>query len=605
MAQSMAFINQKGGVGKTTLVANAGARWGRQGYRVLLIDLDPQAHLTLHFHRGLDEERRDEHNIYRILRNEITFESSIQSIEAEAIDLVPSHIDLSAAEWELGQEVGREVILRDQLLAFLERQPYDLVLIDCPPSLGLLSLNALAAVDDVVVPVQAEFFALLGMAQLMRVVELVRSRLHPGLNWRVVVPTLVDLRTNLGRDVIDELEGHVPGLVTENWLTKRIKVAEAPSHGESIFTYAGDTPAADEFRRVCDEIAKRVDLGEPSGPPVVLPGDVPEGASAEGSTAEDPADESPTDDSPSGDDPESSRVGHPFPGRFSRFGEEEGATDEVDASAHRSPIEPIEVTAPSDSEARSVEPTPGKDRADESREVEQPEDEERETGESDPTAASRPSVVPSAEVASTNEAAFEEEASNDDHGEPSVDSSEPTPHDPISEVTTEETTEEIPARAEERAAENTEDAPDRRDEAIPEPATEVEGSTVEDSPDESEPEDAPRWTPSSEPVPVGGFHPVPSAPEADLPPRLRTPSSFEEVADTGGRLHPAAHPAASATSPTPPSTEEESSAGVESYSRKIGDESASEPESPRGDRPIPPSSAPDRSTPVGEGDVSS
>ena len=260
MTQSIAFINQKGGVGKTTLVANAGAWWGRQGHRVLLIDLDPQAHLTLHFHSGVDEEQRERHNIYRALRGECELRDAVQPLPDESISIIPSHIDLSAAEWELGQEVGREVILRDLLHAFLLDDPYDIILIDCPPSLGLLSLNALAAVDDVVVPVQAEFFALLGMAQLMRVIELVRSRLHPGLDWRVVVPTLVDLRTNLGRDVINELEGHVPGKVTKNWLMKRVKVAEAPSHGMSIFTYADDTTAADEFRRVCDEIATRIGI---------------------------------------------------------------------------------------------------------------------------------------------------------------------------------------------------------------------------------------------------------------------------------------------------------------------------------------------------------
>jgi chromosome partitioning protein len=260
MSHSIAFINQKGGVGKTTLVANVGAWWGRQGYRVLLIDLDPQAHLTLHLHSGIDEDRRERSNIYRVLRGECAFAEAVQPLPDEMVSIVPSHIDLSAAEWELGQEVGREVILRDLLGAFLEEEPYDIILVDCPPSLGLLSLNALAAVDDVVVPVQAEFFALLGTAQLMRVIELVRSRLHPGLEWRVVVPTLVDPRTNLGRDVIQELEGHVPGKVTRNWLRKRVKVAEAPSHGRSIFSYAGDSPAADEFRKVCDEIAERIGI---------------------------------------------------------------------------------------------------------------------------------------------------------------------------------------------------------------------------------------------------------------------------------------------------------------------------------------------------------
>ena len=264
MSHSIAFINQKGGVGKTTLVANAGAYWGRQGCRVLLIDLAPQSHLSLHFHAGLDQRDLEEHNIYQVLRGGCSFADTVVPLPDEMVDLVPAHIDLSAAEWELGQEVGREVILRDLLREFLRDAHYDLVLIDCPPSLGLLSLNALAAVDDVVVPVQAEFFALQGMAQLMRVVELVSGRLHAGLRWRIVVPTLVDLRTNLGREVIAELERHVPGKVTENFLTKRVKVAEAPSHGQSIFTYAPETRAAEEFRKLCQELTERLGLKMPS-----------------------------------------------------------------------------------------------------------------------------------------------------------------------------------------------------------------------------------------------------------------------------------------------------------------------------------------------------
>ncbi len=259
MTRSIAFINQKGGVGKTTLVANAGAYWGREGRRVLLIDLDPQAHLSLHFGLG-GESDRETSNLYRVLRGDARFGDAVVRVPEERVDLVPSHIDLSAAEWELGQEVGREVILRDLLQAFLRDHLYDLVLIDCPPSLGLLSLNALAAVDEVVVPVQAEFFALQGMAQLMRVVELVRSRLHPGLRWRVVIPTLVDTRTNLGREVIAELERHVPGKVTDCWLTKRVKVAEAPSFGQSIFGYAPDSTAANQFRDLCVELARRLEL---------------------------------------------------------------------------------------------------------------------------------------------------------------------------------------------------------------------------------------------------------------------------------------------------------------------------------------------------------
>ncbi|MFN0059232.1 MAG: ParA family protein [Planctomycetota bacterium] len=257
MTRKIAFINQKGGVGKTTLVANCGAYWARNGRRVLLVDLDAQAHLTLHLGTAADLDRI---NLYRVFRGELDIADAIVHIPGEGLDLLPSHIDLSAAEWEFGQEVGREMLLRDRLRLLLKVRAYDLVLVDCPPSLGFLSLNALAAVDDVVIPVQAEFFALQGMAQLLKVIELVRERLHSDLEWRAIVPTLVDLRTNLGREVIAELERHFPGKVTRSLLTKRIKVAEAPSFGKSIFEYAGNSEGAVEFANLAVELEHRLAL---------------------------------------------------------------------------------------------------------------------------------------------------------------------------------------------------------------------------------------------------------------------------------------------------------------------------------------------------------
>lgn len=263
----VAFINQKGGVGKTTLTTNCGACWARQGYRVLMLDLDPQGHLSLHL--GVSEA---EANLYRVLRGDINFRDAVVHLESEYLDIVPANIDLSAAEWEFGQEVGREVILRELLDTFLAERSYDLVLMDCAPSLGFLSLNALASADDVVIPVQAEFFALQGMAQLLRVLNMVRGRLHPGLSWRAIVPTLVDARTNLGREVIGELEKHFPGSVTRTWLSKRVKVAEAPSFGQSIFAYAPDTPAAQEFETLARELAQRLELPAPTlAPPAPRP----------------------------------------------------------------------------------------------------------------------------------------------------------------------------------------------------------------------------------------------------------------------------------------------------------------------------------------------
>ncbi len=255
MAQTLALINQKGGVGKTTLAANCGAYWGRAGRRVLAIDLDPQAHLSLHY--GIAVEDR---TLYQVLRGELAFAEVLVPVAAEGVDLVPSSLNLSGAEIELGQELGREMLLRDALTRFLGERPYDVVIIDCPPSLGLLSLNGLTAADDVVIPVQAEFFALQGIAQLISVMEKVQKRLHAGLRWRIIVPTMVDSRTILGREVVADLRAHFPGRVADTCIPKRVKVAEAPSRGQSIFGYAPHSDAASDFEALARELERRLVL---------------------------------------------------------------------------------------------------------------------------------------------------------------------------------------------------------------------------------------------------------------------------------------------------------------------------------------------------------
>lgn len=255
MATRIALINQKGGVGKTTLCANLGAYWGRAGHRVLAVDLDPQAHLSLHFDVTVEGP-----SIYEVLRGDLPLADIVVRAGEDAVDLVPSSIDLAAAEIELGQELGREMLLRDQLEGLLLETPYDIVIIDCPPSLGLLSINALTAVNDVVIPVQAEFLALQGLAQLIDVTERVRARLHPGLEWRAIVPTMVDSRTILGREVIADLREHFPGKVTDICIPKRVKVAEAPSRGQSIFGYAPQSASARDFAQLAQELETRLNI---------------------------------------------------------------------------------------------------------------------------------------------------------------------------------------------------------------------------------------------------------------------------------------------------------------------------------------------------------
>ncbi|MGE4619180.1 MAG: ParA family protein [Planctomycetota bacterium] len=258
----IAFINQKGGVGKTTLALNCAVGWARRGFRVLLIDLDPQAHLTLSLSASLCDtslERIEEYTIEMALRREKPLSECIFDVPTEGISLVPSHIDLAGAEGELSQELGRELLLRDALDS-LEPDRFDLILFDCPPSLGLLSLNALAAADEVLVPVQAEYLALQGMAQLIKIIELVQQRLHPQLQWNAVVPTMVDPRTNLSREVVTDLREHFPDKVTTAVIPSRVKVAEAPSHGTSIFGHDADGPAAREIEELCRELQDRLSL---------------------------------------------------------------------------------------------------------------------------------------------------------------------------------------------------------------------------------------------------------------------------------------------------------------------------------------------------------
>ena len=260
----IAFINQKGGVGKTTLALNCAAGWARLGFRVLIIDLDPQAHLTLSLTSTLTDaslERIEDCTIEAALRREKPLADCIFEVPTEGISLVPSHIDLSGAEGELAQEQGRELLLRDALDSIADR--FDLILLDCPPSLGLLSLNALAAADEVVVPVQAEYLALQGMAQLMKIITLVQERLHPDLHWNAVVPTMVDPRTRLSKEVVEDLREHFPQQVTRTLIPSRVRVAEAPSHGVSIFGHDPHGPAAGEIEDLCEELVERLSLTLP------------------------------------------------------------------------------------------------------------------------------------------------------------------------------------------------------------------------------------------------------------------------------------------------------------------------------------------------------
>ncbi len=255
--RTIALINQKGGVGKTTTTVNLGSGLARLGLKVLLVDIDPQANLSLHLNRDTSKDTR---SIYDLLLDNAKVEDLIVPTSEDGLYMLPSHIDLCSAELELASSVGREVILRDALDRYLSgvADPPDYVLIDCPPSLGLLSLNALVAAKEVMVPIQAEFFALQGMGKLVEVVNLVKNRLNPGLEISSIVVCLYRSQTTLAKEVIDEVKSYFGDIVLNAKIRQNIRLAEAPGHGKSIFEYDMSSNGAIDYMKLAREVA-----GEP------------------------------------------------------------------------------------------------------------------------------------------------------------------------------------------------------------------------------------------------------------------------------------------------------------------------------------------------------
>jgi chromosome partitioning protein len=246
----MAVANQKGGVGKTTTTVNLGAALADLGYRVLIIDLDPQGNATT----GLGIEARNfDYSMYDVLLHDIALEDCVEPTNIKNLFLAPATIDLAGAEIELVPAFSRELRLKKMLAPI--REDFGYVLIDCPPSLGLITVNALAAASEVLVPIQCEYYALEGVGQLLRNVELVRGNLNPELEVSAIVLTMYDSRTRLADHVVAEVRTHFGDAVCRNVIPRTVRISEAPSFGEPITVHSPTSRGAIAYRELAKEVS--------------------------------------------------------------------------------------------------------------------------------------------------------------------------------------------------------------------------------------------------------------------------------------------------------------------------------------------------------------
>ena len=270
----IALMNQKGGVGKTTTTVNLGAAMAEIGRRVCLIDLDPQAHLTINY--GIDPTP-DTISLYDVLLGDASFLEAVHKID-DNIALVPSSIDLAAAEIELVSVLGRETLLKKKMES--AQHDFDVMLLDCPPSLGLLTLNALSVADEVIIPMQPHFLALQGVAKLLETVQLVNKRMNPRLKVSGIALTMFDSQTKLSNEVVAELNGFIDAAqgkplpwanakVFRTRIRRNIKLAESPSFGQHILKYDPASNGAADYRALAKEVLAQTDP-LPSQPPAAV-----------------------------------------------------------------------------------------------------------------------------------------------------------------------------------------------------------------------------------------------------------------------------------------------------------------------------------------------
>ncbi|MBP3232924.1 MAG: ParA family protein [Eubacterium sp.] len=254
MGRIIAITNQKGGVGKTTTAINLAATLAEANQRVLLVDFDPQGNATSGFGIG----REDINNtIYRVLTGECKIDEAILMDVIENMDLIPADMNLAAVEVEFADQENKNLILKNLLKDCIER--YDYILIDCPPSLGTITVNALSASNSVIIPIQCEYYALEGLNQVLNTISLVKQGLNPDLVIEGIVLTMYDSRNKLSQQVVETVKQYFDGNIYETLIPRNVRLAEAPSHGLPITQYDSSSSGADSYRKLAAEVMSKGD----------------------------------------------------------------------------------------------------------------------------------------------------------------------------------------------------------------------------------------------------------------------------------------------------------------------------------------------------------